>query len=1132
MAEISKSVGFATTIVLEDVPINIAMQYTGNSFSANASIVGRKLNLVTTVSQRFNDLNVVLPEGSGSIYITQLSGTVAKTGPSNKDREIDFSGDLSNISLPIPILDDINIDKAYFYYKYTSVAATEGNKPDLSGQVIFIGCTISLKGALATAVSNAKATGAYFVSNNVSLVYFNFTGTFNVGTILTAIFGGTFPNLTIDVKSAGIFRLAKQNPVAKGTGKKPTPAVPGMSYSDALKQITTLEQSTPAPTGDTKNLMPTKFPLSQVREDFTVQFNKAFSADDVTGISFWVEIDFTKITLFGSLITIGYSYNDVNQLVIYGYKTQTTTQKSSGQTSNSALFAQLPTIQLLDIFTFGGNDGRKGILFKYSSNNNQYELSGSVGFDPFATGDEPAPFLFEGDLTVNNDKLTAQLSISAGSPKATMDEPLGMTGVNFAEIYLNIDKTFAQPKAKPKPIPASLDLTIGGFINFDFNGKKLQFTGDLVFVESKPRLALVSLTATPALTLNDFVVRVIKKPWAWRDDVTKEIALLSGSMYYLKCPATKTTQECKTYTFSYTDPIAPKHYQQNGGTKPTPTVYKVGYHLDAILQLFDEYDFEIDLGVESDGIKLSGSYVNANTTPKNLVKVYFIELQSPALSIDTTGGASKFEISVDHLTLFGTDIGSFTMNYSAGVFSGHYSHSSPNFSLDWQWTKGNFEITNIDGLGTREVNTIAQMVKQLNSMNSGECSAVTNEMFNNIFKSKFSLALTSGQKPSKTAGGMMNVPLTITYKLTALDTLTALGTNIASAPINFSADVEIPTSVSNVPDAIWDTVTDEDNLNNIVGKILTNPETYKAIALEMAKKGRASLAARMLCKSKDEDGGGEEAEELAEELEDALKAGEIVGELGAILELNGVVVGVIAAGVAVAIGGLLGFLEEIWDKVTSWFSGGDSDKEKAQKKLDAIRNQVDPMVASIESRLKAVAQKIQIQHLNVKIDSEGDYNASWDFPHTSSLGQNGTLEYQFKFLGGAVGTHSQEQAGLSAIPASGFKVMNSTTYSEAWKTIHEKAPGYQMNASIQTTITGYTFMTAATKANLEDIIGKLDKIGDHLSNATSFASTLSTFVSKMDGYNTNGLTSSVVYAQLEDPSFTIGEGLLGINTKI
>lgn len=44
-----------------------------------------------------------------------------------------------------------------------------------------------------------------------------------------------------------------------------------------------------------------------------------------------------------------------------------------------------------------------GILFKYTSNKNQYELNGSITFNAFEKA-----FVFGGDLLVNNDKLIAQ----------------------------------------------------------------------------------------------------------------------------------------------------------------------------------------------------------------------------------------------------------------------------------------------------------------------------------------------------------------------------------------------------------------------------------------------------------------------------------------------------------------------------------------------------------------------------------------------------------------------------------------------------------------------------------------------------------------------------------------------------
>ncbi|MAN01937.1 MAG: hypothetical protein CMI35_02580 [Owenweeksia sp.] len=1104
--------GLSTAIVVDDVQIDLSTQYGEDSFSFAARVSGSGLDLATVVKNRFNGLNVVLPAGS-SIPVAQISGSISKEGQNGEDRKLAFSGAVKNISLPIPLLTTLTINQGYLFYEYLSKAPTQGKDPDYSGQVISIGCDISLSGDLSSAVQQAEVTGAYFISDNATLVYLNFAGTLNIGNILSAIFSTTFPNLTINIQSAGLFRMAKKNETQNTTGQGSSPKTnTGLTYTQALQQISQLQPNAATPTGKAGALMPPSFPLSNMPQDFTQQFTQAFSSDQVTGISFWAIMDFGQISLFNSMLTIGYS-GQMNNITIYGFRTQTETQKTPAQPTNSALFASFPTFTLLNIFKFSGNNGRENILFQYTSNQDQYELSGSVEFAPFTLGTDKPSFTFQGDLTVNNTKLLASLELSTGSSTQTVDAPFGMTGINFGQLTLDIDHTFAQ--TQPKAIPASTDLIINGQINLEALENNLILQGTIIFEKSEPRLALVSLTANPVLTIYDFVVQVIQKPWQWVDDITKAIGLVSGSMYYLKCPSGSTAQQCSAYTFQY-----PPSTSGNGTS--TSVTYKEGYHLDAVLQFFEEYNFQIDLDVESDGIELSGTYIGTPSQKTTTLTVYFIQLTAPTLTIKTTNGQKTFEVSVQNLTLFGTDIGNFTMDYSNGIFSGSYQHQgTPSITIDWQWTKGDFSITSIDGLGTQEIQdakAIENIVNQLNKLGGNGCQDLVNSMFNNEVKTTFSLSLTSGQKPSQVSTGIMQVPLTVSVELTIA------GQSITTVPVDFEIDFSIPTSLDDLPKAIWDTATNPQNLELIFQDIISNPKTYEAIALVAAKKVSASIAARILCKTKDED--------LAEALEEALEAGEIAGDLGAVLELDGVVVAVIAAAAAATVAS---FLSKIWDTIKSWFGGGDSEKKKAEDQVNQLINKVKPLLSRVQSQLTNVATNIQIEKLTVGIDGNGNFVAAWDFPQTA-LGENSTLLYQLSFLSGAVGDHTQtEEPGL---PATGFQLMPATQqYTKPWAAIQEAAPSYTMNAAVQSSITGYTFLTPQTKTNLQTAVSNLQSVESKVdsgtrSNIQQFVNTVNTFISTMDGYNTNGLTSDIVYAQLNNTGFEVGQAALGINTTI
>ncbi len=112
--------------------------------------------------------------------------------------------------------------------------------------------------------------------------------------------------------------------------------------------------------------------------------------------------------------------------------------------------------------------------------------------------------------------------------------------------------------------------------------------------------------------------------------------------------------------------------------------------------------------------------------------------------------------------------------------------------------------------------------------------------------------------------------------------------------------------------------------------------------------------------------------------------------------------------------------------------------------------------------------------------------------------------------------------------------MKSTSFNKAWSEMLQEDPDFRMNASIQTSITGYVFMTQQAKNNLQSTINTLSEIGDSLDGAVAFNNELKAFLTKMEGYNTNGLTSNVVYATQtsEDTQFWIGQAALGINTRI
>lgn len=1148
----TQNIGIGTTIIADDIPI--IFQASFNSTTLSIEVKSCKFDLVETVKERFNSLNIILPEGSSKLSVAKFSGAISRTDQNKKlntngeYRLIKFTGEMEKITIPIPILSDISIDKAFFYYLYLSPSAAN-SKSNFTDQIIFLGCSLSIKQntKLSQVLTNASLKAAYFLSNNASVIYFAFSGKINVGKIIEAIFGVTTLNLTIDVESAGIFRVAKTAAQKKNPDKDGSPdsTVPEVTYLEALRQIASLQNKSEGPAGDSDvtQYMPAAFPLAEktiiengtpvtkvgiragneIDTDFTAQFTQAFSGEGVTGICFWVIINFNQISLFGSLITIGYKSEQVNSLILYGFKTENKKAVTPEPVTAAYFYAQLPAITFLNFLTLEGLNGRQGILFKYTSNKKQYELSGSITFTAFEKS-----FVFGGDLLVNDDKLVATVEITVGSPNQSINNPLGMTGINFGKLYLCINKIFAKKAEGTQPeVKEKLDLAIGGYIDFNFGDVKLQLQGNVVFEDKEARLVLVSLNTAPPLTLNHFVIQVIKKRWKWVDQVTKQIGFISGTMYYLSVP--ESVKDKKDYTFSYTNPIQ-LNQPQNLDDSPVPgipnalTVFKPGYNIHADLLLFEKYVFVIDLSVQTDGIILSGSYGGTYEDGKiksaKIITAFFISLESPVLSIGTVGG-SYFEINISKLKLFGTTIGNtIIVKYQEGIFSGTYSLDNPRFGFEWQWTKkegsGGFSITKINGIDSEELDAITEMVQKLNSITSGGCEKIVNTMFAEL-KSSFSPALQEGKSPTDNKNGTMLMPLQINY------IFSVAGKTIMSENIRMDLNVSIPQSIGDLPGAMIKTLVS--NMGGIVEQLLENPTFYKAIALEIAKRGGAKLAARMLCRAAEE-----VAKDLAQALSKALAEGLITAGLEGLVELGAVITGVFAAGIAGAVGGLLGILEKVWDAINKIF-GGDDGKQEAQDKLNAIKAPVQQLILSLNSSLEKMAATIQVSSLEAGINNQGDYSLIWDFPAPSKdLGENPHIAYQLNFLGGEIGSRGI----ASKIPPTNFEAMKSTTYTRAWSEMLKDDPDFRMNASIQTSITGYKFLTPEAENNLQSTINTLSQIGDSLDGAVAFNNELKAFVAKMKGYNSNGLTSEVVYATQTgtNTEFRIGKAVIGINTRI
>ncbi|MEB3191707.1 MAG: hypothetical protein VKL42_15315 [Snowella sp.] len=418
--------------------------------------------------------------------------------------------------------------------------------------------------------------------------------------------------------------------------------------------------------------------------------------------------------------------------------------------------------------------------------------------------------------------------------KATksISEPFGMTGIvleNFG-IRGSIKKNNGKTET---------DITLTAAARFP-KLENLFLEGKILFEQTSPRLVVVTLSAQKPLTIKHFVESVIDGTWDWADDITDEFAFQSGEMYYLKHP----DKAPDNYTFSYLD-----------------QTYKHGYHLQAKLQIFQEHDFLIGLDVEDKAITLQ------TTVPKQ-IDFDFITLDNPNLEISTKSPNKYLRISTK-ITILKTSIpSSISAEYNFGkkkAFVGAVSvnlgslnlptkngNTSQNVQLgiEFTWTKGSgsnssFKITKIDGLPTNNLNLIEDFLKVLNELRNNGCEKILKEWLNSLTKTVLTPGLNGS--PSKTKDDKMKLPLKLRYEIKANDSVIAGSEiTIASSEITFDAIFTIPSSLEDLPRAMWQSIV-ESSLQ-IAGDILADPKTYEAVSLEASKRGGVEALARFICR--------------------------------------------------------------------------------------------------------------------------------------------------------------------------------------------------------------------------------------------------------------------------------------------
>jgi hypothetical protein len=673
-------------------------------------------------------------------------------------------------------------------------------------------------------------------------------------------------------------------------------------------------------------------------------------------------------------------------------------------------------------------------------------------------------------------------------------EPFGMTGVVLEDLGIE-GRIYKDQDNNGK---AAANITLKAVASFR-NLQDFRLEGAIVFEKTSPRLVLVKLSVNPPITITQFVKSVIGGTWDWTDDITNEFAFQSGEMYYLKRP----DNVPDGYTFPY--PAQGKKYSP-------------GYHLEAQLIIFHKYNFSISLEVEDKAIIL-------RTTVLEEIEFDFITLDNPNLEISTKSPNKYLRISTK-ITILNTSLPfsiSAVYDLTKKAFLGAISvkldslnlpTDSGNISQDVQlsieftWTKGSgtnsgFKITKIDGLPTNTLNLMEKYLEVFNELRSQGCEKILADWLNGLTKTRLTPALNGS--PSKTEDGNMKLPLKLTYEIEGLGLSD-------SSEIDFEAVFAIPRSLDDLPRAMWQSIVD--STEQIAEDILADPDTYKVISIEIARRGGAKAFARLICRALEE-----ALEELAKALADAA-AGVVAETLADAAALAGMLMAVSLLRVKAVVS----LLEKIWDEIKSWFSGDNSEKEEAENKIREIRSQVESTINEVDRRINDIKEKINIKSLNINLNAQKQFLAVvlWNLGDDKELESGSKLSCKFQLLSGEAGD-TQGQI-LSETENQLFPIVKN------WAEIPNNSE-YRMNASVKSILSGFTFLNQQTEKSMTDAINQLKGIDNGV--AQDFANYLQGKLVEFRSYNTNGIQSDWVYAHSDLPSdTTVGKSYIGINTRI
>lgn len=675
-----------------------------------------------------------------------------------------------------------------------------------------------------------------------------------------------------------------------------------------------------------------------------------------------------------------------------------------------------------------------------------------------------------------------------------IDKPLGLPGVALEE--MRITGTISQ---------RGCDLAIAATAEIG----ALSLFGAVVLEDSTARLVFVRLQKDKPLTLTAVLNDVVGGAAAWAAEVTDQFAFAAGALSMLVAP----DRASADYHYVYQDDVLGR------------LDFKPGFRAMGDFLLFD-HPFQVEMGVANaiDRTNLPSGYTPHATDVTVVGRAAqpltfdFGSLGNPYMGIARLTVGSHLLFGTDALNLFDTSrplVLNASYDVESGAFTGAVDVAVFDFDLTlrFSWNRANgFRITDINGLGTREFPLMAQFESILNTLRDRGCNAVVGDWLNGVAKSTVTPAL--NDSPYRD-GEWMRVPLMLTYNL-SFD-----GHGICTIPIVLPLALSPPSSLDDLPGALWQSITD--SAEEIAKAVLEDPNAYYALALEVGKRAGAAAFARFICRFFSEG-----LKDLAKTLaKSAITLS--TDTIGAVAELAGMTVMVTLYDVSV----VMNLFEEAWDEIKKLFGGGDSKKDEAEGKIRDIRATVEEALDNIDAKIAEAGKRLSISQFTLGLDGADDNldvvgSIVWTQGYRSEAEEGGKLTLNVDYL---TGRHDGE-AGPEQVIVSQAIQTTSLRYPLA-DIVSRTAPGqgYGLNARVSVALSGVTFMDRATDDAVGTAIAELRSLDNGVAN--DFAAMLERRRAQYRKYNEAIVVGGYVYAVSDVPyGATVGASRIGVNTRV